>query len=227
MIVIVVHFNETVSKIKVNVLTLFRNPTDFERIDSGGHFLPRNSACAPRHLATCTRCVEIDGYPQFCRATVSWKAFSSTNMGGSQSVEIPGGGSEGYHVLRVSFGAPTACCQLSIPYEALGDPAQCVDKRPGMSSAASNGKTHPYRGKFGLVMDISTPRCSLILLLGIQPYLIEKRGLIVVKLAKSCVSCSPQDDSYHILVLSDTVDVHLITFYITLTNVKLEIAAVS
>lgn len=27
-------------------------------------------------------------------------------MGGAQSVEIPGGGSEGYHVLRVSVSRP-------------------------------------------------------------------------------------------------------------------------
>ena len=31
------------------------------------------------------------------------QTFHLRSMGGSQSVEIPGGGSEGYHVLRVSF----------------------------------------------------------------------------------------------------------------------------
>ena len=30
--------------------------------------------------------------------------FADQKMGGSQSVEVPGGGTEGYHVLRVQVG---------------------------------------------------------------------------------------------------------------------------
>ena len=44
--------------------------------------------------------------------TRNWRDASGStdniqgDMGGAQSVEIPGGGSEGYHVLRVSFYCP-------------------------------------------------------------------------------------------------------------------------
>jgi len=37
-------------------------------------------------------------------------------MGGSQSVEIPGGGTEGYHVLRVQDNSPGSAAGLEVCY---------------------------------------------------------------------------------------------------------------
>lgn len=53
---------------------------------------------------------------------------SSIVMGGSQSVEVPGGGTEGYHVLKVN--APTV---LSLHYIALLTLwlLQVLDNSPG------------------------------------------------------------------------------------------------
>lgn len=35
-------------------------------------------------------------------------------MGGTQSVEVPGGGTEGYHVLRVQEGSPGSDAGLEV-----------------------------------------------------------------------------------------------------------------
>jgi len=37
-------------------------------------------------------------------------------MGGSQSVEIPGGGTEGYHVLRVQENSPGGASGLEVAF---------------------------------------------------------------------------------------------------------------
>ena len=40
--------------------------------------------------------------------------FMQIIMGGSQSLEIPGGGTEGYHVLRVQENSPGAVAGLEV-----------------------------------------------------------------------------------------------------------------
>lgn len=60
-LVVFYYFYDIVLEIKVNLLTLSEIRLTLNVSIRGCHFLPRNSACAPRHLATCTRCVEVDG----------------------------------------------------------------------------------------------------------------------------------------------------------------------
>ena len=40
------------------------------------------------------------------KINLTFKIISRETMGGSQSVEVPGGGTEGYHVLRVQVRNP-------------------------------------------------------------------------------------------------------------------------